>query len=114
MNEQEAPQITLTPPAVDKIRQLILEEGNSNLKLRMFVAGGGCSGFQYGFAFEEATNDDDHIVSQDGVTCVVDYMSMQYLAGAMVDYQEDIDGTKFVVKNPNAQSSCGCGSSFSV
>lgn len=107
-------QIVLTDATVAKVKELIAEEGSPDIKLRMFVQGGGCSGFQYGFTFDEATNEDDVVVLRGGVTLLVDAMSIQYLFGATVDYQEDLDGSKFVINNPNAQSSCGCGSSFSV
>ena len=106
--------IVLTPSAVSKVKELIKEEGNPCLKLRMFVQGGGCSGFQYGFSLEDIQEADDTAIMQDDVTVLVDCMSLQYLAGATVDYVENLDGAQFVVKNPNAQSSCGCGSSFSV
>jgi iron-sulfur cluster insertion protein len=100
--------------AVDKIKQLIEEEANPDLKLRVFVQGGGCSGFQYGFTFDEIQNDDDHVVEKSGLKLLVDYMSLQYLNGAEIDYVEDIYGASFTIKNPNAQTTCGCGSSFSV
>jgi len=106
--------LMITPSAVAKIRELVDEEGNDALKLRVFVTGGGCSGFQYGFAFEEVTSDDDMVVEKDGIKAVVDSMSYPYLMGAQVDYQEGLQGSKFVVHNPNASSTCGCGESFSV
>ncbi len=106
--------LVITPNAVAKIRELVDEEGNDALKLRVFVTGGGCSGFQYGFAFEEVTSDDDMVVEKDGIKAVVDSMSYPYLMGAEVDYQEGLQGSKFVVHNPNASSTCGCGESFSV
>jgi len=90
------------------------EEPNDRLKLRVFVTGGGCSGFQYGFTFDEEVADDDTIVEREGVSLVVDPMSFQYLAGAEVDYQEGLEGSRFVIKNPNASTTCGCGSSFSI
>jgi iron-sulfur cluster insertion protein len=90
------------------------QEGNDRLKLRVFVTGGGCSGFQYGFTFDEEVADDDTIVEREGVSLVVDPMSFQYLAGAEVDYQEGLEGSRFVIKNPNASTTCGCGSSFSI
>ena len=93
---------------------MIIEEGNQELKLRVFVSGGGCSGFQYGFTFDELINDDDMVVEKNGVQLLVDAMSFQYLSGAEIDYQEDIQGAQFVIKNPGASSTCGCGSSFSV
>ena len=100
--------------AVSKVRELIAEEDNPDLKLRVFVTGGGCSGFQYGFTFEEVTNDDDTAVEKDGVTLLIDAMSYQYLVGAEIDYKEDLQGSQFVIKNPNSTGTCGCGSSFSV
>jgi len=100
--------------AVAKLQDLIAEEGNPNLKLRVFVQGGGCSGFQYGFTFDEVKNEDDFDFSYSTVTVLVDSMSMQYLAGASIDYKEDLMGATFSILNPNAQTSCGCGSSFSV
>jgi iron-sulfur cluster insertion protein len=103
-----------TDSAANKVKALIEEEGNPELKLRVFVTGGGCSGFQYGFTFDEVTNEDDMIMEKNGVTLLVDPMSMQYMMGAEVDYTEGLEGAQFVIKNPNAQSTCGCGSSFSV
>ena len=100
--------------AANKVKSLIEEEGNPDLKLRVFVGGGGCSGFQYGFTFEEAVSDDDTSLNKGGVTLLVDPMSLQYLMGAEIDYKEDAEGAQFVIKNPNATSTCGCGSSFSV
>jgi iron-sulfur cluster insertion protein len=100
--------------AVAKVKALIAEEGNTDLKLRVFVTGGGCSGFQYGFAFEELTAEDDMVVEKDGVKAVVDSLSYPYLAGAKVDYEEGLQGAKFVVHNPNATTTCGCGESFSI
>ncbi len=103
-----------TDNAVGKVRELIEEEGNPELKLRVFVTGGGCSGFQYGFTFDEMQNEDDTIVQKGGVTLLVDPMSYQYLVGAEIDYSEGLEGAQFVIKNPNATSTCGCGSSFSA
>lgn len=100
--------------AADKVAKLIDEEGNPDLKLRVFVTGGGCSGFQYGFTFDETVNEDDSMLEKNGVKLLVDSMSYQYLLGAEIDYKEDVEGAQFVIKNPNAQSTCGCGSSFSV
>jgi len=100
--------------AAAKVKQLIDEEGNPELRLRVFVTGGGCSGFQYGFTFDEATNEDDTAMQKNGVTLLIDPMSLQYLAGAEIDYQENAEGAQFVIKNPNATSTCGCGSSFST
>ena len=106
--------VVVTDSAVNKVRSLVEEEANPDLKLRVFVTGGGCSGFQYGFTFDELTADDDAIVDVDGVTVVVDSMSYPYLMGATVDYEEGLAGSKFVVTNPNAATTCGCGSSFSI
>ncbi len=106
--------INFTESACAKVRDLIAEEGNPDLKLRVFVTGGGCSGFQYGFTFDEIVNEDDTPIGRDGVTFLVDPMSYQYLVGAEIDYQEDLNGSQFVIRNPNATTTCGCGSSFSV
>ena len=103
-----------TESAAGKVKALIEEEGNPDLKLRVFVTGGGCSGFQYGFTFDEVTNEDDTVMEKNGVTLLVDPMSFQYLSGAEIDYQEGLEGAQFVIKNPNATSTCGCGSSFSA
>jgi iron-sulfur cluster insertion protein len=100
--------------AVGKLRELVAEEGNPNLMLRVFVQGGGCSGMSYGFTFEEVQNDDDFDFSYEEVKVVIDSMSMQYLQGATIDYKEDIMGASFVIENPQAQTTCGCGSSFSI
>ena len=100
--------------AVRKVRQLIEEEGNPNLKLRVFVQGGGCSGFQYGFTFDDKVNEGDHVVEKGGISLVVDPMSYEYLAGSEIDYKESLEGSMFVVNNPNATTTCGCGASFSV
>ncbi|WP_367025738.1 iron-sulfur cluster insertion protein ErpA [Methylococcus sp. ANG] len=108
------PALIFTGNAAAKVNELIAEEGNPALKLRVYVSGGGCSGFQYGFSFEEAVNEDDTAVEKDGVTLLVDPTSLQYLQGAEIDYQEGLEGSRFVIKNPNATSSCSCGSSFSV
>jgi iron-sulfur cluster insertion protein len=106
--------LVFTDAAAAKVKQLIDEEGNSNLKLRVFVQGGGCSGFQYGFTFDEEASDDDTRMERGGVTLLIDPMSLQYLTGAEIDYQSGIQGEQFVIKNPNATSTCGCGSSFSA
>ena len=106
--------VLFTENAANKVREMISEEGNPNLKLRIFVSGGGCSGFQYGFAFDENNAEDDTIVEKCGVSLLVDPMSFQYLMGAEVDYQDGLEGARFVIKNPNATATCGCGSSFSV
>lgn len=103
-----------TDNAAAKVRELIEEEGNLDLKLRVFVTGGGCSGFQYGFTFDETAADDDTTLEKNGVTLLVDSMSYQYLVGAEIDYTESLEGSQFVIKNPNATSTCGCGSSFSA
>ena len=103
-----------TDSAADKVKALIEEEGNPELKLRVFVTGGCCSGFQYGFTFDEVTNEDDMVMQKNGVTLLIDPMSMQYMMGAEIDYTEGLEGAQFVIKNPNAVSTCGCGSSFSV
>ncbi|MFO7528088.1 MAG: iron-sulfur cluster insertion protein ErpA [Marinobacter sp.] len=100
--------------AVAKVRELIEEEGNPDLKLRVFVTGGGCSGFQYGFSFDENQEEDDTVIERGGVVLLVDSMSYQYLIGATVEYLEGLQGSQFVVQNPNATSTCGCGSSFSI
>lgn len=114
-NLQEPPlPLIFTDSAAAKVADLIAEEGNPSLKLRVFVQGGGCSGFQYGFTFDEETNEDDTEFSKNGVTLLVDSMSFQYLVGAEIDYKEDINGSQFVIKNPNATTTCGCGSSFSA
>ncbi|UCH46740.1 MAG: iron-sulfur cluster insertion protein ErpA [Betaproteobacteria bacterium] len=111
--EMPAPLI-FSDSAAQKVRELIDEEGNNELKLRVFVTGGGCSGFQYGFTFDEEINDDDATMEKNGVTLLIDAMSYQYLVGAEIDYQEGMEGAQFVIKNPNASSTCGCGSSFSA
>ncbi len=105
--------LVFTEAAAVKVKSLIDEEGNPELKLRVFVQGGGCSGFQYGFTFDEETAEDDTVLQKGGVTLLVDAMSLQYLMGAEIDYKDDLDGAQFVIKNPNASSTCGCGSSFS-
>jgi len=106
--------ILFSDNAASKVRELILEEGNPNLQLRIYVSGGGCSGFQYGFAFEEAAGNEDVVIEKQGVRVLVDPVSLQYLSGAEVDFQDGLDGSRFVIKNPNAKSTCGCGSSFST
>ena len=118
--EARVPAVELTDPllftdnAANKVKQLIEEEGNADLKLRVFVSGGGCSGFQYGFTFDEVTNEDDTVLNKNGVQLLIDPMSFQYLVGAEIDYQEGLEGSQFVIKNPSATSTCGCGSSFSI
>lgn len=106
--------LNFTDSAAAKVKQLIDEEGNPALKLRVFVSGGGCSGFQYGFTFDETVNEDDTTVEKDGVSLLIDPMSFQYLVGSEIDYQEGLQGSQFVIKNPNATTTCGCGSSFSA
>ena len=106
--------LTFTDSAANKVRTLLEEEQNDNLKLRVFITGGGCAGFSYGFTFDEEVAEDDTVVENAGVTLVVDPMSFQYLAGAEVDYKEGLQGSQFSVRNPNATTTCGCGSSFSI
>ena len=106
--------LIFTDAAASKVKGLIEEEKNDALKLRVFVSGGGCSGFQYGFTFDENVQDGDTKVEKNGVTLLVDPMSFQYLTGAEIDYKEDLEGSQFVIKNPNATTTCGCGSSFST
>ncbi|PVZ15775.1 MULTISPECIES: iron-sulfur cluster insertion protein ErpA [unclassified Pseudomonas] len=106
--------LQFTQGAAVKVKTLVEEEGNDRLKLRVFVTGGGCSGFQYGFTFDEDVAEDDTIVEREGVSLVVDPMSFQYLSGAEVDYQEGLEGSRFVINNPNASTTCGCGQSFSI
>jgi iron-sulfur cluster insertion protein len=113
MTEMPDP-LVFTDSAATKVKELIEEEGNNDLKLRVFVQGGGCSGFQYGFTFDEETNEDDTALEKGGVTLLIDAMSYQYLVGAEIDYKEDLEGAQFVIKNPNATTTCGCGSSFSA
>ena len=117
--EEAAPEmmpdpITFTDAAVAKVKALMDEEGNPNLKLRVFVQGGGCAGFQYGFTFDETQNEDDAVMEKGGVKLLIDSMSYQYLVGAKIDYKEGLSGEQFVIDNPNAVTTCGCGSSFSV
>ncbi len=108
-----APILNFTDSAANKVKGLIEEEQNDNLKLRVFVSGGGCSGFQYGFTFDEDINDGDTTVEKNGVKLLIDPMSFQYLVGADIDYTEGLEGSQFVIRNPNAKTTCGCGSSFS-
>ena len=114
MTESPPPPISFTDDAASKVMQLIIEEENNDLKLRVFISGGGCSGFQYGFTFDELVNEDDTVIEKNGVKLLVDPMSFQYLIGAQIDYQENLNGAQFIIKNPGAASTCGCGSSFSV
>ncbi len=106
--------IVFTDSAAKKVGSLIAEEGNDNLKLRVYISGGGCSGFQYGFTFDEEISEDDTQIENAGVTVLIDSMSVQYLDGAEIDYKEDLSGAQFVIRNPNASTTCGCGSSFSM
>lgn len=106
--------INFTDSAIAKLKEILREENNPNIKLRVFVQGGGCSGFQYGFTLDDVTNEDDHVTERDGVKVLVDAMSFQYLIGGSVDYVDDLTGAAFKITNPNAVSTCGCGSSFSV
>lgn len=106
--------LMVTDNAVSKVKTLLVEEDNPELKLRVFVTGGGCSGFQYGFTFDELVAEDDAAVEKDGVVVLIDSLSYQYLAGSEVDYTEGLEGSRFIVNNPNATTTCGCGSSFSV
>lgn len=106
--------IIFTSNAAGKVSEMIVEEGDANLKLRVYVTGGGCSGFQYSFAFDDQVAEDDLALEKEGVTLLVDAMSYQYLVGATIDYQEGLEGARFVITNPNATATCGCGSSFSV
>jgi iron-sulfur cluster insertion protein len=106
--------LIFTDAAADKVKGLIAEENNPDLMLRVFISGGGCSGFQYGFTFDETINDGDTEVEKNGVKLLIDPMSFQYLVGAEIDYKEDLEGARFVIRNPNATTTCGCGSSFSA
>lgn len=106
--------LVFTDSAANKVKAMIEEEDNANLKLRIAVSGGGCSGFQYGFTLDEVTNEDDTVLNKNGVQLLIDPMSFQYLMGAEIDYQDGLEGSQFVIKNPGATSTCGCGSSFSV
>ena len=109
-----SPPLVFTDRAAEKVKFLVEDEGTQDLKLRVFVTGGGCAGFQYGFTFDELVADDDSVIENDGVQLVVDSMSYQYLVGGVVDYVEGLEGSRFIVENPNAETTCGCGSSFSV
>ncbi|WP_440224110.1 iron-sulfur cluster insertion protein ErpA [Dokdonella sp. MW10] len=106
--------LVFTAAAASKVNELIAEEGNPDLKLRVYISGGGCSGFQYGFTFDEERAEDDLAVEKDGVLLLVDPLSLQYLGGAEIDYTESLTGAQFVIRNPNAKTTCGCGSSFAV
>jgi len=109
-----APQISLSDSALRKVAMLLTEEDNAQLKLRVFISGGGCSGFSYGFTFDDEVAEDDAVIERDGVTLLVDSLSYEYLLGSQVDYKEDLSGAQFVVTNPNAASTCGCGNSFAI
>ena len=111
---ERRPQLIFSDQAAKKVRALTMEEDNENLRLRVFVSGGGCSGFEYGFTFDDEIEDDDIEVENSGVSLVVDSLSFEYLVGSSIDYLEDLQGSRFVVINPNAVSTCGCGNSFSV
>ncbi len=113
MSDEIPSPVNFTDAAANKVRALIEEEGDDQLKLRVFITGGGCSGFQYGFTFEEDVNEDDTQVENGGVTLLIDPTSYQYLVGAEIDYSDGIEGSQFVIRNPNATTTCGCGSSFS-
>lgn len=106
--------LVFTDAAANKVKNLVVDEDNPELKLRVYITGGGCSGFQYGFTFDEKINDGDLTIEKNGVSLVVDPMSLQYLIGGTVDYTEGLEGSRFVVNNPNATTTCGCGSSFSI
>lgn len=114
MSSEMPSPVNFTDAAANKVSALIAEEGNDQLKLRVFITGGGCSGFQYGFTFEEEVGEDDTQVEKSGVTLLIDPASYQYLAGAEIDYSDGIEGAQFVIRNPNATTTCGCGSSFSA
>ncbi len=114
MSVQKVQPIIFTDAAAAKVKSLIEEESNDALKLRAYITGGGCSGFQYGFTFDEAVAEDDIQIEKNGVMLLVDAMSFQYLVGAEIDYVEDVQGSQFVIRNPNAKTTCGCGSSFSI
>ncbi len=114
MTAQEEALLDFTDNAAAKVRQLLEDEDNTELKLRVYITGGGCSGFQYGFMFDESQDEGDEVIEKDGVVLLVDPMSGQYLAGAEIDYVEGIEGAQFVIRNPNASTTCGCGSSFGV
>ena len=114
MSELSASQMSVSLAAAAKVRRLIEEEGNQDLKLRVFVTGGGCSGFEYGFTFDEDVEEDDTKIEESGMVLLVDPLSYQYLVGAEIDYNENLQGSRFVVTNPNASNTCGCGNSFSI
>jgi iron-sulfur cluster insertion protein len=113
VNTTQTP-VQFTGQAAAKVSELLAEENSGNLKLRVYISGGGCSGFQYGFMFDEEVNEDDTLIERDGVTVLIDSMSIEYLNGAEIDYKDDLTGAQFIIRNPNAATTCGCGSSFSV
>lgn len=113
VNASENP-VRFTGKAAAKVSELLIEEENPGLKLRVYITGGGCSGFQYGFAFDEEVNEDDTAIEKDGVTVLIDSTSIEYLKGAEIDFKDDLNGSQFIIRNPNAATTCGCGSSFSV
>jgi iron-sulfur cluster insertion protein len=113
VNVTQAP-VQFTSNAAAKVSELLEEENNSNLKLRVYITGGGCSGFQYGFVFDEEINEDDTRIERDGVSVLIDATSIEYLQGAQIDYKDDLSGSQFIIRNPNAATTCGCGSSFSI
>jgi len=114
VTQDQATPLLFSDAAAAKVRELIVEEGDEALMLRVFISGGGCSGFQYGFTFDQAVGDGDTVIEKDGVKLLIDPMSFQYLAGAEIDYSEGLQGAQFVIRNPNARTTCGCGSSFSA
>lgn len=114
MSDDVALPLQFTDAAANKVKSLIADEDNPNLKLRVYITGGGCSGFQYGFTFDDQVNEGDMTIEKQGVGLVVDPMSLQYLVGGSVDYTEGLEGSRFIVTNPNAKSTCGCGSYFSI
>lgn len=114
MNSETDTPLIFTDAAAARVRALLDEEGNPNLRLRVYVTGGGCSGFQYGFTFDDSQEEGDTVIEKEGVQVVIDPLSFQYLMGAEIDYKEDLQGARFTIKNPNATTTCGCGSSFAV
>ncbi|MDH3467795.1 MAG: iron-sulfur cluster insertion protein ErpA [Gammaproteobacteria bacterium] len=113
-SDSDSAQVVFTDSAADRVRNMVAEQGDADLKLRVFVRGGGCSGFQYGFEFDSVANEDDFAIDNRGVTLLVDALSFQYLMGSEVDYKDDLLGARFTVTNPNATATCGCGSSFAI
>lgn len=108
------PDLTISPDAVQRINQLLADRNSAGLRLRVYIEGGGCSGFQYGFQFDDSSEDDDLLMEYEGIKVVVDMLSLQYLSGAEIDFKDDIMGSRFLINNPNASATCGCGSSFSI